>query len=178
MAVTSAHCLSLNAQNMDHTVYQFTMQDIEGKEVPLSTFKGKALLIVNVASECGLTPQYEDLQALYEEFKDQGLAILGFPANNFGAQEPGSNAEIQKFCTTRFHVTFPMFSKISVKGEDEHPLYQFLTRKELNGVEDSEVKWNFQKYLVSKEGRLLEVIQPGTSVKEAEVRSSIREALR
>ena len=170
--------ITLNAQEMDRTVYQFTMLDIEGNQVPLANYKGKALLIVNVASECGYTPQYTDLQALSEAYQDKGLVVLGFPANNFGGQEPGSNAEIQSFCSTKFHVTFPMFAKISVKGSDEHPLYQFLTSKELNGHLDAEVKWNFQKFLISKEGEVLEVFKSGASVNSDEVQASIQKALK
>lgn len=168
---------SLKAQNMDHTVYQFTMQDIHGKDVSLEQYKGKVLLIVNVASECGYTPQYADLQAFYEKHKDKGLVILGFPANEFGAQEPGTNEEILTFCSTRFGVDFPMFSKIVVKGDDQHPLYKFLTSKELNGELDAEMKWNFQKFLISREGKVLRVIKPGMSVTDAEATEAIEAAL-
>ncbi len=157
----------------DPTIYQFTMQSIEGEDVSLEQYKGKVVLIVNVASKCGLTPQYKDLQALYDQKADKGLVILGFPANNFAGQEPGSDDEIATFCEKNYGVTFPMFSKISVKGDDMHPLYQFLTQKEMNGVSDSKVKWNFQKYLVSKDGKLVEVISPTTSVLEESVQSKI-----
>lgn len=167
----------INAQNMDQTVYQFTVQDIHGKDVSLSEFKGKAILIVNVASECGYTPQYADLQELYEKHKDKGLVILGFPANDFGAQEPGTNEEILTFCSTKFGVSFPMFSKITVKGEGQHPLYHFLTTKDLNGVLDSEVKWNFQKFLVDREGKLVRVIKPGVSVDNDEAIEAIESVL-
>ena len=126
------------------SVHQFTMSDINGQDVNLSQYKGKVVLIVNVASKCGLTPQYRDLQKLYAEKKNQGLVILGFPANNFAGQEPGTDDEIESFCQKNYGVSFPMFSKISVKGDDIHPLYQFLTDKEKNGVMDSKVKWNFQ----------------------------------
>lgn len=158
---------------VDPTIYQFTMPDIDGKEVSLDAYEGKLVLIVNVASKCGLTPQYEELQALYEQKKDDGLVILGFPANNFAGQEPGTEDEIKTFCTSNYGVTFPMFSKISVKGNDMHPLYQFLTQKELNGVSDSKVKWNFQKYLIGKDGKLVEVIDPRTSVMTEEVLATI-----
>lgn len=131
---------------MQQSIYDFELTDIDGKKVSLSDFKGKKMLIVNVASKCGYTPQYADLQATYEAHQDE-LVVLGFPANNFGRQEPGTNAEIKSFCTTRFDVTFPMFSKISVKGDDQHPLYQFL--KEKTGKEPS---WNFCKYMVSEDG--------------------------
>lgn len=159
------------------TIHQFTMTDIDGEDVSLSDFKGKVMLIVNVASKCGLTPQYEDLQKLYDEKKDEGLVILGFPANNFMSQEPGTDDEIQSFCQKNYGVTFPMFSKISVKGDDIHPLYQFLTEKEKNGVMDSSVKWNFQKYLLNKNGELVEVIPPSTSVLKSDVQDQIDELL-
>jgi glutathione peroxidase len=164
--------------DMDQTVYPFAVQDIMGKPVAMEAFKGKTLLIVNVASECGYTPQYEHLQAIYEKYKDQGLVVLGFPANDFGAQEPGTNAEILTFCSTRFGVNFPMFSKITVKGEGQHPLYHFLTTKELNGLSDEPVKWNFQKFLISKEGKLIAVIKPGTSVADDEALELIEKALK
>lgn len=171
------HAMQLNAQNMDKTIYQFTLNDISGKPVSLEAYKGKVVLIVNVASECGLTPQYESLQALYDKYESKGLVILGFPANNFGAQEPGSDAQIQSFCKLNYGVTFPMFSKISVKGEDQDPLYQFLCSKEKNGVTDADVRWNFQKFLIGKNGQLLEVIAPTTTVEDANVLQSIEAAL-
>jgi glutathione peroxidase len=159
-------------------IYSFTMKDIDGKDVSLSSFKGKVLLFVNVASRCGNTPQYKDLQALYEKYKGKGLVVLGFPANNFMGQEPGSDKEIKQFCTTQYDVSFPMFSKISVKGGDMHPLYKFLTQKSENGVGDFPVKWNFQKFLVSRNGKLISSIAPGTSVDDQEVIKAIEEALK
>lgn len=168
---------TLNAQKMNQTVYQFTVQDILGNEVSLDSFKGKVLLIVNVASECGYTPQYKDLESLYEKYSEKGLLVLGFPANDFGAQEPGTNAEIQNFCSTKFGVTFPMFSKITVKGEGQDPLYDFLTSKDKNGVFEGEVKWNFQKFLIARNGTLLEMIKPGTTVTNEEVIAEIEKAL-
>lgn len=167
----------ISAQNMDQSVYQFKVKDITGHEVSLEDYRGKVLLIVNVASECGYTPQYTGLQALHESHGDKGLVVMGFPCNQFAGQEPGSDAEILNFCSTKFHVTFPMFSKIDVKGKDQAPLYNFLTSKELNGVDDSEVKWNFQKYLISREGKLLHVFKPGESVDEADVLKVIEQAL-
>lgn len=152
----------------DETIYQFTMNDIYGEPVPLSKYKGKVLVVVNVASKCGLTPQYEEIQAFYEEYKDKGVAVLGFPANNFLKQEPGTNEEIESFCKKNYGVTFDMFEKISVKGKEQHPLYEFLTSKELNGVEDSEVKWNFQKYIIGKDGKLVTHLHPRTSIKDVE----------
>ncbi|QKG80007.1 glutathione peroxidase [Tenuifilum thalassicum] len=140
--------------------YSFTVTDIDGNEFSLSSLKGKKVMVVNTASKCGLTPQYEDLQALYEKYKDKNFIIIGFPANNFMGQEPGSNEQIKEFCTSRFHVTFPMMSKISVKGNDMHPLYQWLTQKSKNGVMDSKVKWNFQKYLIDENGNLVDVVPP------------------
>jgi len=133
------------------SVYDFKMKTIDGQDEKLSSFAGKALLIVNTASECGYTPQYESLQGLYAKYKDRGFEVLAFPANNFGEQEPGTNAEIKTFCSTQFHTTFPLFAKISVKGKDMHPLYQYLTRESgFNG----DIKWNFNKFLVDPKGRV------------------------
>lgn len=169
----------LNAQNiMDQTIYPFHVRDIAGNDVSLKDYAGKVVLIVNVASECGYTPQYESIQALYEKYKDQGLVVLGFPANDFGAQEPGTDAEIKTFCSTKFGVTFPMFSKITVKGDGQDPLYHFLTTKSLNGLHDEAVKWNFQKFLISKEGKLIAVIKPGTTVNDDEALGLIEAALK
>lgn len=133
-------------------IYQFTLDDIDGKPVPLSQFRGKTLLLVNTASFCGNTPQYADLQAMYDRYHDQGFEILAFPANNFGRQEPGSNEEIKSFCYTKYSLTFPLFSKISVKGGDKHPLYQYLTEQ---SPFPGEVEWNFQKYLVDRTGNVV-----------------------
>lgn len=150
-------------------LHQFKVEDIEGNSFDLSQLKGKKVMVVNTASKCGLTPQYKDLQALYEQYKDKGLVIVGFPANNFMAQEPGSNDEIATFCSKNYGVTFPMMSKISVKGKDMHPLYQFLTQKSRNGLQDSEVEWNFQKYLINEKGQLEQVVSPRTSPSSPEV---------
>lgn len=146
--------LNLNLFSGKKTVHDFKMKTIDGKEVSLSSFKGKKLLIVNVASECGNTPQYAELEELSKKYSDK-LVVLGFPANNFGAQEPGSNAEIQTFCKKNYGVTFPLFEKISVKGKDQHPLYQFLSNKEMNGVVGNAPNWNFSKYLVDENGKVL-----------------------
>lgn len=135
-------------------IYDFALKNIDGKEVNLSQYRGKALLLVNVASQCGYTPQYEGLQKIYTKYKDRGLVILGFPANNFGAQEPGTDQEIKTFCSTRFNVTFPMFSKISVKGPDKHPLYAYLTDATTNPKFAGEIKWNFNKFLIDKQGNI------------------------
>jgi glutathione peroxidase len=141
------------------SIYDFKFKTLEGKDFDFSTLKGKKVMIVNTASKCGNTPQYKQLEALYEQYKDE-LVIVGFPANNFGAQEPGTNDEIRKFCTDNYNVTFPMMQKISVKGDDMDPLYKWLTSKSMNGVMDSEVKWNFQKYLIDEKGKLVSVIEP------------------
>ncbi|OAI47161.1 glutathione peroxidase [Nitrospira sp. SCGC AG-212-E16] len=133
-------------------VYDFTLNDIDGKPVSLSQFRGKVLLLVNTASFCGNTPQYTDLEQMYEQYREKGFEILAFPANNFGQQEPGTNEEIKTFCYTKYSLSFPLFSKISVKGEDKHPLYRYLTEQ---GPIPGEVEWNFQKYLVDRSGRVI-----------------------
>ncbi|MFD1316055.1 glutathione peroxidase [Namhaeicola litoreus] len=147
---------------MQQSIYDFKVTDLYGKEFDFSSLKGKKVMIVNTASECGLTPQYENLQSLYEQNKNNNFVIVGFPANNFGGQEPGSNAEIAEFCKMNYGVSFPMMSKISVKGEDMHPIYTYLTQKSKNGLEDSEVAWNFQKYLIDENGKLVRVVSPKT----------------
>jgi len=142
------------------SIYTFKVKDLSGNEFDFASLKGKKILIVNTASECGLTPQYEQLQAVYEKYKNSNFVIVGFPANNFGAQEPGTNAEIGAFCKKNYGVTFPMMEKISVKGSDMHVLYHFLTQKSKNGLKDSEVEWNFQKYLIDENGHLAAVMSP------------------
>lgn len=138
-------------------IYQFKVTDIQGNEFDFASLKGKKILIVNTASECGYTPQYENLEKLYQQYNGKDFIIVGFPANNFGQQEPGNNQEIAAFCQNNYGVSFPMMAKISVEGEDQHPLYQFLTKKAKNGVKDSSVKWNFQKYLIDQQGKLAAV---------------------
>ena len=170
--------LLVSALPPQKTVYDFTVKDIDGKDVSLSQYKGKVLLIVNVASLCGNTPQYKDIEALYKKYKDEGLVVMGFPANNFMGQEPGTNTEIKEFCTKEYAVTFPMFSKISVKGKDIAPLYLFLTKKAENGVVDADVKWNFQKFLIDRNGNVLESISNRTSVNEPSVIASVEAALK
>jgi len=162
---------SLLAQNETpmKTIYDFTVLDVYGTEYPLEELKGDKVMIVNTASKCGLTPQYEGLQELYTTYKNKDFIIIGFPANNFMRQEPGTNEEIATFCQKNYGVDFPMMAKIDVKGKNQHPLYQFLTQKELNGVQDSKVKWNFQKYLIGKDGRLEKVIGPKTEPMDAEI---------
>ena len=156
-------------------VLGFTMKSIDGADVPLSKYQGKVLLIVNVASRCGFTPQYTDLEALYQKYKGQGFMILGFPANNFGAQEPGTDQEIKSFCSTTYGVTFDMFSKISVKGEDQHPLYRLITSDSTYG---GDVKWNFQKYLVDRNGKLAGKYSSRVTPLSAELTSAIEKALK
>jgi glutathione peroxidase len=159
------------------SIYDFTMKTIDGKDTPLSAYKGKVLLIVNVASRCGNTPQYEGLEALYRKYKDQGFTILGFPANNFGKQEPGTDAEILTFCSTKYDVTFDMFSKISVKGADQHPMYDFLTSAKTNPQFSGDVKWNFQKYLVDRKGNIVGKFDPTDKPLSTEMSSAIEKAL-
>ncbi len=160
------------------SVYDFTMKSIDGKPIPLSTYRGKVLLIVNVASRCGYTPQYKDLEALYRKYADRGFTILGFPANNFRGQEPGTNAEIKEFCTATYGVTFPMFSKISVKGDDEDPFYRYLTSSEANPSTGGDVLWNFQKYLVGRDGKVLAKFLSKVTPMSPEVTSAIESALK
>ncbi|MDR2358465.1 MAG: glutathione peroxidase [Prevotellaceae bacterium] len=144
----------------DSGFYSFTVKTIDGNDFALSQLKGKKTLVVNVASKCGLTPQYEQLQALYEKYKDRNFTIIAFPANNFGAQEPGTDAEIKEFCTANYGVTFPVMAKISVKGDNIAPLYQWLTSKIANGREDAEVQWNFHKFLIDENGNWVKSITP------------------
>jgi len=139
---------------MSH-IYEFTLKQIDGTVTPLSNYKGKVMLIVNVASRCGFTGQYAGLQKLYETYKDRGLVVLGFPANDFLFQEPGNNKEIAQFCSLKYHVTFPMFEKISVKGRECHPLYKYLTDKATNPEFSGDITWNFNKFLISRDGGIL-----------------------
>lgn len=141
--------------------YDFTVKTIEGEDFPLSQLKGKKVLVVNTASKCGYTPQYEDLEKLYQKYGGDKFTIIGFPANNFMSQEPGTNAEIKEFCSSKYNVTFPMMSKISVKGDDIAPLYSWLTQKSENGVIDAPVKWNFQKFMIDENGNLVGMAKPG-----------------
>jgi glutathione peroxidase len=140
------------------SIYDFEIDGLMDKKIRLSDYKGKKILIVNVASKCGFTPQYEGLQKLYEKYQEE-LIVIGFPANDFGKQEPGTNEEIATFCETNYGITFPLSTKITVKGDDMHPLYKWLTTKDLNGHSDSEVKWNFQKYLIDEQGNLIGVFR-------------------
>ena len=156
----------------------FKMKDIDGKEVDLAkTYTGKVVLVVNVASKCGLTPQYQDLEKIFETYKDKGFVVLGFPANEFGAQEPGTNEEIKQFCTSQYKVTFPMFSKIVVKGDGINPLYKFLTEKETNPASAGEIKWNFTKFLIGRDGKLIARFEPKTTPNSKDVTDAIEKAL-
>lgn len=159
------------------SVHEFKMQNIDGAPVPLSAYKGKVLLLVNVASKCGYTPQYAGLESLYRKYKDRGLVVVGVPANNFGAQEPGTNDEIKQFCARKYDVTFPMMSKVSVKGSDIDPLYAFLTDRSANPSTGGDVKWNFTKFLAGKDGRVLARFEPGVTPDSAELTSAVEKAL-
>ncbi len=169
-AQTSKNKLSKKDKAMaKETIYQFKVEDLSGDTFDFASLKGKKVLIVNTASKCGLTPQYKDLEAVYKEYKDKGFVIVGFPANNFASQEPGTAKEIETFCQQNYGVTFPMMNKVSVKGSDMCEVYKFLTEKSRNGLQDSEVEWNFQKYLINEKGELVKVIKPKTLVTEPEV---------
>lgn len=180
-ALSLVSCMENNAQNKNtsatnsnkvmekQSIYQFKVTDLSGKEFDFASLKGKKILVVNTASKCGLTPQYENLQTIYDQYKDKNLVIVGFPANNFASQEPGTSDEIAEFCKQNYGVTFPMMDKISVKGNDMAPIYQFLTEKSKNGLEDSEVQWNFQKYLIDENGHLAKVVGPKTLPTDPEI---------
>ncbi|SFO38377.1 glutathione peroxidase [Paenimyroides ummariense] len=155
-------------KNVD-PIYQFKVKDITGGEFNLADLKGKKVLIVNTASKCGLTPQFEQLEELYQKYKDQNFVIIGFPTNDFMSQDPGTNEEIAEFCKLNYGVTFPMMSKIVVKGDNKEPLYQYLTQKDKNGLGDFDVEWNFQKFLINEEGKLAKVINPKVSPTDAEI---------
>jgi glutathione peroxidase len=159
------------------SVHEFTLNALNGTPTPLASYKGKVMLIVNVASQCGYTYQYEGLQALYAKYKDQGLVVAGFPANNFGGQEPGTDVEIGAFCKSKFGVTFPMFSKISVAGNDKAPLYRFLTDKTANPKTGGEIPWNFTKYLVDRNGKVLARFDAPVEPESKELTSAIEKAL-
>ena len=158
-------------------VYDFTLNSIDGQPAPLAAYKGKVVLLVNVASRCGFTPQYTALESIYEKYKDRGFVIVGIPANNFGGQEPGTNAEIKTFCASKYNVTFPMMAKVSVKGEDTTPLYQFLTDKTAHPETGGEIKWNFTKFLVGPDGRVITRFEPEVTPDAPQVTSAIEKAL-
>jgi glutathione peroxidase len=159
------------------SVYDFTLSSIDGAATPLSSFKGKVVLLVNVASKCGFTPQYAGLEKLYETYKDKGFVIVGVPANNFGSQEPGSDAEIKTFCSRNYNVTFPMMSKLSVKGSDTTPLYQYLTDKSANPHTGGEIKWNFTKFLIDKKGNVINRFEPAVTPEAADLVKAVETAL-
>ena len=159
------------------SVHDFTVKTIRGESAKLGDYKGKVLLIVNVASACGYTPQYDGLEKLYEQYKDKGFAVLGFPANDFGAQEPGSNAEIETFCTTKFGVKFPMFSKVSVKGEGMDPLFDYLQSKETNPEFGGPIKWNFNKFLIGKNGEVIGRFEHKVDPLNPDMKAAIEKAL-
>lgn len=180
-ACTSAAASRATAVNTTQTptsnassIYDFTMKDIDGKDVPLSNFKGKVLMVVNVATFCGNTPQYAALEKLYEDNKDKGFVVLGFPANEFGQQEPGSNAEIKNFCTSKYNVSFPMFSKIKVKGDGIHPLYQWLVA---NAPYHDDVEWNFGKFLVGRDGKVINRFNPSVKPDDVSITKALDSAL-
>ncbi len=159
----------LSSSSLKESIHQFIVTDIEGNKFDFSTLKGKKIMVVNTASRCGLTPQYEKLEELYTKYKSKNFVIVGFPANDFLMQEPGSNEDIAKFCKKNYGVSFPMMSKISVNGKKIHPVYKFLTKKSLNGLKDNKVEWNFQKYLLDEKGHLVRVISPSTAPDDASI---------
>jgi glutathione peroxidase len=166
-------CLAIPATG----VYNFTLKSIDGQPVSLRSYRGKVLLLVNVASKCGYTPQYAGLESLYEKYKDRGLVIVGIPANNFAAQEPGTNEEIKKFCHNRYNVSFPMMAKVSVVGEDKTPLYVFLTDKTVNPQIGGEINWNFTKFLFDRNGKPVERFEPAVTPDSPQVTAAIEAAL-
>jgi glutathione peroxidase-family protein len=169
-------CAAYGDANMNK-IYDFTMQDIDGNDVPLSVYKGKVLLVVNVASRCGFTKQYAGLETLYETYREKGFVVLGFPANNCLGQEPGSDEEIKAFCSTTFGVTFPMFSKISVQGDDQHPLYAYLTDKNAHPEFGGKITWNFNKFLVDRHGTIINRFGSRTAPEDEELIRAVEAAL-
>ncbi|HET6557239.1 MAG TPA: glutathione peroxidase [Prolixibacteraceae bacterium] len=155
--------------------YDFKVKDIDGKEFDLSSLKGKKVLVVNTASKCGYTPQYEQLESIYKNYGDEKFTVIAFPANNFNNQEPGTDDEVEEFCKKNYGVSFPIMSKISVKGNDQHPIYRWLTSKSENGVMDSDVKWNFQKYLIDENGRLVDMVETKVKPDDEKIVSWIKE---
>ncbi len=175
--LTALLLLGTVAMAGEKSVYDFTMKSIDGEPTPLSKYQGKVVLLVNVASRCGFTPQYSALEKIYEKYKDQGFVIVGIPANNFGGQEPGSDQEIKTFCSAKYNVTFPMMSKVSVKGDDETPLYQYLTDKTANPKVAGEIKWNFTKFLVGPDGKPVARFEPDTTPDAPQVTAAIEKEL-
>jgi glutathione peroxidase len=182
LGVYGINMLSSSASNMKSevtakSIYEFKVTDIDGKEIKLKKYKNKVVMFVNTASKCGYTPQYEGLQKIYDKYKDQGFVILGFPANNFGGQEPGSNEEIKEFCTLKYKVSFPMFAKISVKDDDQHPLYQYLTSEKTDPKFAGEITWNFNKFLVNEKGEIIARFSSKETPESKEVTTAIENAL-
>lgn len=165
------------ASNSDGGTWNFSVKTIDGKDANLADYHGKVVMLVNVASKCGMTPQYQALQSTYEKYKDQGFVILGFPANNFNGQEPGTNEEIKQFCSTKYNVTFPLMSKISVKGDDKHPLYRFLTEGKAGEEFSGEIEWNFAKFLVDRNGNVMARFGSKTTPDAPQVAAAIEKAL-
>lgn len=159
----------IEMQENTNPIYSFKVEDISGGTFDLASLKGKKVMIVNTASKCGLTPQFEQLEELYQKYKDQNFVIIGFPSNDFMSQDPGSNEEIAEFCKLNYGVSFPMMSKVVVKGDDKAPLYKYLTTKTENGLGDFVVEWNFQKFLIDENGKLAKVISPKTLPNDAEI---------
>jgi glutathione peroxidase len=177
LSLSSRTSVASSSGERMNSIYDFSLKDIDHKEVNLSQYRGKVVLVVNVASRCGYTPQYEGLQKVYMKYKDRGFVILGFPANNFMAQEPGTDEEIKTFCSAKYSVTFPIFSKISVKGDDIHPLYKYLTSKETNPEFGGDIKWNFSKFLVDKSGKIIARFEPKITPESDPVIQAIEKAL-
>jgi glutathione peroxidase len=165
------------AMAADKSIYAFTLNTIDGQPAPLSAYKGKVVLLVNVASRCGFTPQYSALESTFEKYRGRGFVILGIPANNFAGQEPGTNQEIKTFCSTKYNVTFPMMSKVSVKGDDMNPLYHFLTDKSANPQTGGEIQWNFTKFLIGPDGAILARFEPDVTPDAPQVTAAIEKAL-
>ena len=159
----------VSSEDIKGNIFQFKVKDIEGNNFDFSLLKGKKIMVVNTASKCGLTPQYEQLEEVYKKYKDHGFVIVGFPSNDFMKQEPGTNTEILEFCKKNYGVTFPIMDKVTVKGKEMCDVYKFLTEKSKNGFEDSSVKWNFQKYLLNESGELVKVVSPGTLPNDASI---------
>jgi glutathione peroxidase len=169
--------VSASLMAADKNIYDFTLNSIDGQSAPLAAYKGKVVMLVNVASRCGFTPQYTGLEAVYEKYQDRGFVIVGLPANNFGGQEPGSNQEIKTFCSAKYHVTFPMMAKVSVKGDDKIPLYQYLTDKSAHPQTGGDIEWNFTKFLIGSDGRVLARFEPKVTPDSPQVTAAIEKAL-
>jgi glutathione peroxidase len=178
VALALVLCMAGTVMAAARSVYNFTLKSIDGKPVSLSEYHGKVLLLVNVASKCGFTPQYAALESLYEKYKDRGLVIVGIPANNFAGQEPGTNEEIKKFCSTKYNVSFPMMAKVSVLGDDKTPLYVFLTDKSVNPQIGGDIKWNFTKFLFDRNGKPVARFEPNVTPDSPQVVSAVESALK